>query len=425
MISIEQRILIVFIGLLFSILLTLHNVLKYNSFEVRVFKFIQVLILLFPLIDLKLPPSEMNFKLFDIAILSFSILNFKSLIYSIKNNDNNNFALFFLALLLCLSFLSDFVFDSILNVIRYGLIFIFFLYIKIALSLSRDIFRYFLIPIVLWIILFYVLQLIFGLQFSLYQNINETSLRDLRYTSFCQDPQKLAQLVFMLAIIFLTTIFHNRKLNSRYSLLIVLSCVLIGLSTGSRAPFIGFVIAFMVMFISRINIRSIVVITIFYWFVSFSYEFISEFQIFQRMNDLNSSLEGRMQIFWAKGFMIFTDNFLLGVGPGNFLNYVKVYHNDFTYGAGGELVDQPESGFLLWLCELGIFGTLLLFYILFKSLLKDIRFNNAKPFKLSIIVWLFGFITIYSLSDVKVLFLLLLSVAMVFSSNMSQLNKLN
>ena len=419
MISVDQRITIVFIGLIVSIVLTIHNIIKYHSFEIRVFKFIQVLILFFPIIDLKLPPSDFNFKLFDFALSGFSILNFKSLIFSIKNNKNNNFAWFFLATMFGLALLSDFVFDSVLNVVRIGLSFILFQYLKISFCLGRSIYKYFLIPIVLWVVFFFILQLMFGLQFSLYQNINETSLRDLRYTSLCQDPQKLAQLVFMLAIIFLSNVFQKGNWISGYNWIIVLSCILIGLSTGSRAPFLGFVMAFVVMFVSKINIKSLVALSLIYWIMSFSYEFVSEFQIFQRMNDINSSLEGRMQIFWVNGFMIFTNNIWFGVGPGNFLNYVSVFHDDFTYGANGGLVDQPESGFLLWLCELGIFGTLLMFFILYKALLKDIRFNNSKPFKLSIIVWIFGFITIYSLSDVKVLFLLLLSIAMVFSKNIS------
>jgi len=417
MITTDQRVLLVFIGLVLIIIMSINNLVKYSSFERRIGKFLQLLVLLFPILDLKLPPAELNIKLFEASIAAFSLLNFTYLLKLVKTFQNS-FIWIFLGTMAFLALYSEFKGLSLLSVVRLGLVVLLLAYFRMVNEAGMNIFKTILLPIVLWAILFFSIQLAVGVQFTLYQSINESSLRDLRYTSFSQDPQKLAQIVFMLAIIFLADAFQKEKLTSLRHWCIILACILIGLSTGARAALLGFILAFIWMFLNKISLKSVLFVFTSFLIVVFSFEWISSLQTFQRMTDIDSAYEGRMQLFWVRGFIIFTENIWSGVGPGNFLSYISHHHNDFTYGADEAVVDQPESGFLLWLCETGIIGAILYLILIIKVLIHKTQQNNSKPFKLSIIIWIIGFITVYSLSDVKLLFLVVLSMAMVFSYNL-------
>lgn len=415
MITFDQRLFLVFTGLVLIVIMSINNLIKYRSFEIRVVKFLQLLVLLFPIQDLKLPPGELNIKLFEASIATFSLLNFSSLINIVKTYENR-FIWIFLGTMILSSIVSEFIGLSLLAVFRLALVVILFFFFKVVKEAEIDVIRTMLIPIFLWALLFFLMQLLLGLQFTLYQNINENALRDLRYTSFSQDPQKLAQIIFMLTIIFLADVYQTVKLTSTKYWGIILTCIVIGLSTGSRAALLGFVFSIIWMFLNKISKRSVLLVLSTGLFVVLAFERISTFTIFQRMINVESDLEGRNEMFWAKGFMIFKENIWFGVGPGNFLSYVTAHHNDFTYGLNGPIADQPESGFLLLLCESGIMGAIIYLILLLKVLSHKTQQNGSLPFKLSIVVWIIGFITVYSWADVKVLFLFVLGIAMVLSS---------
>ena len=419
MISIDQRIYIVFIGLVVFLFQTIHYLVKQPSVQIRIAKFLQMIVILFPILDLKLPPADLNFKLFDVAILVFVLLNLTSLLNYFKRYLTK-FTLFFLGIMFLLAVFSEFPVNSLLFDFRLILLAILLMLIRIVVEHGYDVYTKVLIPVFIWALVFFVLQIIFGLDFSLYQNSNEASLRDLRYTSFAQDPQKMAQLVFMLAIIFLARLFQQQKFSSLRDWLIIVLCVIIGLATGARAGLLGFVIAFAFLYLNRVSVKSVFYLILFGVTGWLMFEWIMTFQTFQRMNELNDALQGRMEIFWLRALAIFNDNMLFGVGPGSFANYVTVHHSDFTYGINGPIVDQPESGYLLWLCETGIIGTICYVLTIIFIMARNTQSNKARPFKLALIVWLVGFITIYSLSDIKVLFIVVLCIAMIFASKQTK-----
>lgn len=412
MISIDQRINLVFLGVAFVLLQTIHNLIKYQSLRLRTAKFLQLLVLLFPILDFKLPPAELNFKLFDAAILTFVLLNIRPLLTIFRSYIHRNAYVFF-GILLALALISEFILQTLLFDFRLVLVGLLLLLIRFVVEEGFDIYNKILFPVFLWAVVFFGLQLIYGVDFTLYQSSNETSIRDLRYTSFAQDPQKLAQIMFMLAIVFLGRIFQDQKFSSLKYWLIISACLAIGLATGARAGLLGFALAFVFLYLNKISVKSILLLGVMSLAGVLVFEWIYSFQTFQRMNELNDALTGRMELFWLKGWMIFNENLWFGVGPGAFPDYVTLYHSDFTYGINGPIVDQPESGYLLWLCELGIIGTVCYVSLMVYVLTRKVGQNNAKPFKLAIVVWLVGFITVYSLSDVKVLFLVTLCIAMV------------
>lgn len=418
MIAIEQRILIVSCLAIISLLISAVDIFSKASFGQRCTRFLISIAFFFPFIDFKLPPAEMNIKLWDAMIFFFIAINIKSLHSQLQTITHKSVVLF--VLFLCvLAVISPFFENSLFAILKFVMELIIVAIILIAIRHNSNIYSRIFEKIIVWALIFFILQLLFGLDFSLHHELNQISIRDRRFTSFSQDPQKLAQIQYMLAIIYLGWIFHSRNNLNIKNIFLILVCITIGLATGSRAGLMGFLLSLFLLFIVKFNIKTIL-LTVFGAIAMYiSMDLIMSIPVFQRMNEFNNSFEGRFDFFWIKAFAIFLENFWTGVGFGNFAEYVSIYHSSFVYGSDGPTVDQPESGYLLWLVETGIIGGLFYLWFLIRILRKKVAIG-MRPFKLAFVVWMVGSVTIYSLSDVKVLFLVLFCIGALYSDSINR-----
>jgi O-antigen ligase len=107
------------------------------------------------------------------------------------------------------------------------------------------------------------------------------------------------------------------------------------------------------------------------------------------------------------------DHPFFGIGIGNYAPYVFLHYPDQLLLINNEIVsfDQPESGYLLFLTELGGLGFLciMLFALLpiMRSFFFYFRSHNLQYILLisAICCWLIGFYSTYSLGDVRIMIL--------------------
>lgn len=413
MISVDQRAFLLITATLIVSIIVLLDLFRYENELIRYRRFIFVLIFLFPLLDLNAPPIELNFKFFELALLIFVVINIRSLLIGISRQKAGLILLFGIYVVL-VGLTSEFPINSVMVILKLVLYYFLFHIFTSCLQNGWRPERNAILIIAVLAILFFIGQIFFGIEFSLYHSLNEVALRDLRYTSFSQDPQKAALIMYVLAIVLLGSgVFqkgHKEKVLC-YSLFGL--CVMIGFLTGSRATFLGFALSLLLFFLGKLNLKKVLLTVVFFVGFIISFDYVLSLPVFQRFSSFQESLDGRLTVFWLNTLTIFFDNLWFGIGYGNFPLYVETHMKSFTYGTTGITVDQPESGYLLWLVETGIIGAA--FYVVFivKTLYSKISEEN-RPYKLAIIVWLLGFTTVYSLSDSKVLFLVLLSVAVIF-----------
>jgi O-antigen ligase len=137
------------------------------------------------------------------------------------------------------------------------------------------------------------------------------------------------------------------------------------------------------------------------------------FSLFNRKDTYNESFEVRYKI-WQEAFNIFSQQPVVGVGMGSYLDYVRLHSVDGYYVIDNEIVDYgTESGYLRVLCETGVLGFILIFSFVIiplvsalKSIRKRARSLNVCLLISGIVCWLTAFVTLYSLSDKRIFILL-------------------
>ena len=118
---------------------------------------------------------------------------------------------------------------------------------------------------------------------------------------------------------------------------------------------------------------------------------------------------------WVDAFNIFLDNPLVGIGIGNYANYVSIHNPDQFFESPTEIFyfAFPESGYLKLLTEFGAVGFISVFSFVFIPLYKGISTfvkNNDITIILliaSIVSWMVGFYTVYSLADLRIRLLIM------------------
>jgi O-antigen ligase len=128
--------------------------------------------------------------------------------------------------------------------------------------------------------------------------------------------------------------------------------------TGARAAFSGLVVGLAIVFlIGESKYRTVGLIG-----GAFGYLLIllfgQYFPLFNRGESYAESFEFRNHI-WGEAMDIYRKNPVLGIGIGNYQNYVSLYSPDqFWFMPEGEIMyfDHPESGYLKMLTEYGTIG---------------------------------------------------------------------
>jgi O-antigen ligase len=284
------------------------------------------------------------------------------------------------------------------------------------LSFTKLIIKYLKLGCILSLV-FLLIQLILGIKFTFYPDLNPNtylglSTGALRFPSYFQDPQKYAQYLSMIGFLFLM----NRETKSKPDILNIVLFILVILAiflTGSRAAFGGMLIGLLIILLAKKSKTWI--IAIFFgligYFIITNYS--ENFSLFNRNEDVNASLDVRNEI-WKKDLLIFSLNPLLGIGIGNHHNYIVTHSRNEYYLIDKEVVYYgTESGYLQILIECGLLGFVLIFLLILipviNALLTYLRFKNFNIICLvaPVISWMMAFTTVNSLSDNRILVLLI------------------
>lgn len=381
-----------------------------------------------PFIDIPVTTANLgSLKVFDaLSYLTFAIL-FKDFI-AIGTRPKLYFSLYgtLVVLLLIGSLTSEFVVNSLLSLLSVFPVFIFAKLLINECEMNEDFKNealLFIKAVGIFSFLFVLAQVIFGLNFTFYPNLNpNTSGPDgNRYPSFFHDPQKYAQYIAMLSFLYLP--FNPKQVSLKHIIPFIASIYAL-LLTGGRSALLGLGGGLLILFL-LLNARiKIIILALFIAGCIPLYFFSDVFITFDRAGDFESDYAFRSTI-WKEAFEIFTENPLLGIGNGNYQKHVQYYSLDqyFIYDNEVLFFDQPENGYLKILVEFGVFGFVifLLFFIMpitnaINSFLKGNK-NLANFFFIaSIVSCLIAFNSVYSLSDRRIMIILVSLVSFLIAS---------
>lgn len=263
---------------------------------------------------------------------------------------------------------------------------------------------------VIFSLVFVAIQFVVGVQFALSKNMNPNVLQEetTRYPSFFQDPQKYAQFLAACSFLFLIKRPDEIKLPAKNYILVVLSLITL-LYTGGRGGLGGWALGFSLIVLFGNAMYKIYAFLVGVVMFVVIYNFSDKFAVFNRTDSVSDSYEFRFGI-WKDAWGIFLDNPIVGIAPGNYANYVSVHNPDQYWIFDSEITyyDHPESGYLKLLTEYGGIGfvaiILLILLPMIFSLINYLKLRDTSFLLLvsSIISWMVGFYTVYSLGDMRI-----------------------
>jgi len=375
---------------------------------------------LLPLMDLKiLPEAWGGFKTFDAISLYCLVFLFKDFTTVNLKNKNN----FYFLLFACLSIIiligglaSEFPERAYLNLIKTFPVFIFGRFLLTECLKDPGFFNRAIKALKISYVIalcFLILQIIFGLKFTFYPalapNTTDPVFNMIRYPGIFYDSQAHGQFLMMGSFLFLYTTNSEKKrvINYLIFFLIIAGIVI----AGSRAALGGFVIGLLVIFFmaaKQLRIYGIAIVVIAIILVSI----FPKAGIFDRAKNLSEDYLFRQSI-WKEAFEISKKHPYLGIGSGNYKNYVTRHaQNQYLELEEGTLIyfDQPENGYLKIMVELGFIGFTIFALFILVPLFKGFvfRFKNLYDKQIvfimaSLISWLVAFNTVYSIFDNRLL----------------------
>jgi O-antigen ligase len=385
-----------------------------------------------PLMSLGVTPEAFGgLKLFD-ALSYFAFFFFIKDFNSISNKNRIYFYLFgaLMVILFAGSLHSEFVSNSLMSILSVLPIFIFSRLVVKEVSVNpgliNKMIRAFQLSFLIAAV-FIGMQMLVGVQFSFYQDLNPNVSGDegTRYPGFFMDSQTNSQFIGMLSFLFLIN-FKNILKPSLLNYLLFILVIVSMFYSGGRSGFFGFAagFAFLLLFFGRkmkyfIGIGALAVLTLM--------PFLKDsFVLFRRIDTVDDSYIFRTYI-WKEAYDIFLHHKLLGIGIGNYKDYINRYSPDQYYVLKDNtilLLDQPENGYLKILTEFGAIGFVASFLLIIIPVAKAIaahlktRNNYLALFCIaSIICWFVSFDSLYTLTDRRIVILLTSLVCFVIKSN--------
>ena len=389
-----------------------------------------------PLIDFKVTPWEFgSLTLFDALSYVMLFWRYKDFLSIYKQNRfyfGGFCTLIFLLLLGSLT--SSFITNSLLSLLSVFPVFIYARLLMVECIQDNQFINKMIKGLqfaCLLSVAFLAVQLVVGLDFKLYSELNQNTqdANGIRYPSYFHDSQKYGQFLAMLSFLFLL----NNKNVKRPALINLLLFFLVAVAmflTGGRSAFLGlsagvlFLLVFAGMQYKKYIIAGClaggVLIAI------FSHSLV----VFNRDDDINNSLDFRTSI-WKEAYEIYKANPYLGIGIGNYQDYVSMYAQDQYLVLEDEIIflDQPENGYLKILTEYGGPAFLVAFVLIIGSAVGAMRAwvkkqTDARVLLLiaPIISWLVSFVSLYSITDRRNLIVLVcLCSFLIYLSNRSKI----
>ena len=389
-----------------------------------------------PLIDLKITPYQWgSLSLFDGFSYVMLLLRFKDFMTIYKPNKfyfGGFCTLIFLLLLGSLT--SDFITNSLLTILS---VFPVFIYARLLMveCIQDDQFLNKMIRglqfACLFSMAFLAAQLVVGLDLRFYDELNQNTLdsNGIRYPSFFHDSQKYAQFLAMLSFLFL---INNKNIQrpGLKNLLLFLSVAVAIFLTGGRSAFLGLSagVLFLLLF-AGMQYKKYIIVGCLAGGLVIAF-FSKSLIMFNRNDDFNNSFDFRAAI-WQEAYDIYRAHSLLGIGIGNYKDYVSHYSQDQYLVLENEIIflDQPENGYLKILTEFGGPAFLVAFILILGPVAGAIRAwmkrqtdGRVLLFIAPIICWLVSFVSLYSLTDRRNLIVLIcLCTFLIYLSNRSKI----
>ena len=356
------------------------------------------------------------YDVFQIVTYFFFFYSFRSS-KPIFSKYYHPLTLYVIVTLLVGALLSEFVQNAIIGLIKF-LPIVIYIHVLLFECLEDDRFIFKVIDLLklnlVIAVAFLILQLGLGLNFALFVTDNPNiTFEAIRYPGIFQDPQKFAQ--YLSALSFITLIDSpSSRWFTKYKYPILVCTVISLFLTGGRAALLG--LAAGLIFVALFSNNKVRLATLLGGVAVFALGllFSDYLAIFNRGESLKDSYDTRNQI-WQVALRIFGKNPFFGIGITNYSKYVEVHAKDQYWLVGGEKIyfDHPESGYLKYLAEFGIFGTAGIFAFIFSAIYKGLQtfFKKVKDFYIiflisALITWLVGFYSVYSLSDTRIMILI-------------------
>ncbi|MVN90603.1 O-antigen ligase family protein [Mucilaginibacter aquatilis] len=275
---------------------------------------------------------------------------------------------------------------------------------------------------------FLLIQSVVGLRFTFYPQLSPNTIdpifKIIRYPGVFYDSQASGQYLALGSFLFLyVDKAASRKVHLLNYLVFVLAIAGISLA-GSRAAFGGFALGLiMVFFMAARQYRVYGLVAVVVGYLIFSFVSLQT-GVFDRTKNLSEDFLFRQSI-WKEAFEISKKHPLLGIGSGNYQNYViRHAQGQYLEVENGQLVyfDQPENGYLKIMSELGFigFGIFVLFLIIpflkgFIYYIKGIYNSNVAFFMAGLISWAIAFNTVYSIYDYRILIMVVSMIVLIVS----------
>lgn len=388
----------------------LYNRLTHKNRTNRAKSLLMFLCVAYPFLDLSFTPFDIRVTPFDFALWSFLIINYDF----IKELKHYKLLIMLLCVMLFTSLLSEFILDSLCAIPHSFRIFALFIVSSVYFrsrsgSEINELLKFIKCPAIAAVV-FGLIQILISPSFSLY--FSQWN-KEARISSCFIDPQIAGCCIAILATFMLNVFLYYRKVVPLFVFILLL---FIGLYTGSKVfVFSVAVCVCLSLFKARRKSQAI----FFFMFACLLLFVIntqlSDMLIFERMSDLDSSLEGRKELYWLGAWDIFTNNWFSGIGPGVFQQYIEKYNYSMVHYINGEYVYalQPESGYLLWLDEYGIFSVVFLLIIIVVIMKKP---KGKFDIRLLLVPFLISFVSLYNLSSAQLIYLLSLTSSVIVES---------
>lgn len=403
-----RGILILLFSLAFIAVIAYQSINHKNT-EKRARTFLTLASVLFIFLDLSMSLGEIQIKVFNVAAITFLIFNLAPL-YRIAKKYY--LIIVYISLILLTSFTSEFRSDSLWAITEKLKPVIVFLVAIIAFGRINENQRlklyekYMKFPIFATLF-FGIVQIFFNIKFSVFYSVWDKAER---ISSCFPDPQ-IAGCTIAIIASYIWCKYLSCKKDSY--LLLIVSLTFIGLQTGSKVFLIGFILSILFSFIfTQQKTKYTIIILITGVILLSTQDYWSNLYIFDRLYNTNESLEVRQEFYWLNAIDIFRENWIFGIGSGVFQLYIEKHDIPMihTLSNGIEVyASQPESGYLLWLDELGILSIIyiiILAYFIFKK-------HGNQHINISIIIpWLIAFVSLYNLTSNMLIYILFMTLAL-------------
>ncbi len=388
-----------------------------------------------PLMDLKITMEAWGgFKIFD-AICFYSFIFLLKDFTTIKLKQRNNYYLFLFVMLFFIVLfggLASAYPDAIyLQLVKFLPIFIFGRFL--LTECLKD--RFFHLKAIKAIkisymvaLCFLIIQVVIGLKFTFYPSLGQNTIDPvfhiIRYPGVFYDSQAHGQFLALGSFLFLYIERGATKRQVFFNYLFFVLAVTGIIIAGSRAAFGGFVAGLLVVFfVASRKYFFYGVLLVVLGFTTFTIV-APESGVFDRTQNLTQDYLFR-QTIWKEAFDISKEHPYLGIGSGNYQNYVRKHNqNQYLELEDGEMVyfDQPENGYLKIMVELGYFGFLIFILFMltplfrgFNLLIRNDIDKRAAFLMASLISWLVAFNTVYSIYDYRLLIMVTSMVALLIT----------